>query len=436
MVLAAVMLGGFLVVRLPAVKADAPVVAAVKPAGLTYLWAKAYHILPETHNRESGYASLCEGKNGKIYIGTAKYGENAYLVEFDPATERQRIVIDVNRVTGATGTGYAAQAKIHTPNFVGPSGKIYVGSKQGYASPEDIANKVEYPGGYVIVYDPATDTSENLGMPYPGLGVIDVVADEKRGLIYVATCEEGHWMLYNVRTKTYRELGPWLPASMTTLVDKYGRAHVITRDFQLATYDPATNRVTIRPIEVDSDNTLLKGRPPTGILAPDGKNAYFSTLNDPSLYAMNLTSTKSPVPMRNLGRMIDGERYDSRRSLCLAPDETLYRVIRINNTTGFGKGNLHHVVRYTPKTRKMENLGVLAVKNPDFFPLPLQIGGAVDPATGEKRPGTHGYQTLPDGTLAPNLVHLAGRVAHDGTLYVTILYPFTLLRIEPQAREK
>jgi len=31
-------------------------------------------------------------------------------------------------------TGYAAQSKIHTRNFVGPSGKIYVGSKQGYPS--------------------------------------------------------------------------------------------------------------------------------------------------------------------------------------------------------------------------------------------------------------------------------------------------------------
>ena len=51
-----------------------------------YVWGTAHHILPGTHTDESGYFSLCEGKNGKIYVGTAAYGFNAYLIEFDPKT--------------------------------------------------------------------------------------------------------------------------------------------------------------------------------------------------------------------------------------------------------------------------------------------------------------------------------------------------------------
>src|SRR6185369_893661 len=98
-----------------------------------------------------------------------------------------------------TPTGYAAQSKIHTRNFVGRSGKIYVGSKQGYptAAEHEALQRGEsipvYQGGYIMVYDPATDTAENLGMPMPlddqqiaagkkeGQGVIDVAADEDRG---------------------------------------------------------------------------------------------------------------------------------------------------------------------------------------------------------------------------------------------------------------
>ncbi len=356
-------------------------------------------------------------------------------VEFDPVTERQRIVIDVHEVTGATGTGYAAQAKIHTPNFVGPSGKIYVGTKQGYASKEDLANNVKYPGGYVIVYDPATDKAESLGMPYPGLGVIDVVADESRGLLYVCTCEEGHWMLYNMATKTYRNLGVELSAFMTTLIDADGRAHVITKDFQLATYDPATDRVTVRPIQDQPDGLLAqqhKKHAFHGIMADDGRTAIIQSLSDPSLYEMRLTGMPSPVPLTDLGRMLDVDRCDSRTSICPGPDGAVYRVMGIRNTTGFGGGSLHHVARYRPETKTMENLGVLTVKNPDFYGLPLDAGGATDPETGEKRRWTHGFHRLPDGTLAPNLVHLAGQVAADGTLYVTILYPFTLLRVDPQ----
>src|SRR5690348_3295012 len=87
--------------------ADAAAPAIPAKAPFNYIWAKAYHVLPGTHNNESGYFSLCEGRNGRVYIGCAKYGENSYLVEFDPKTEQQRIVIDTNKVTGATGTGYA-----------------------------------------------------------------------------------------------------------------------------------------------------------------------------------------------------------------------------------------------------------------------------------------------------------------------------------------
>src|SRR5206468_9979195 len=72
---------------------DAP--AKPKPAKLPYpyVWGKAYRVRPDTHNHESGYFSLCEGLDGRIYVGTAKYGENAYLVESDPKNEKQSIVI-------------------------------------------------------------------------------------------------------------------------------------------------------------------------------------------------------------------------------------------------------------------------------------------------------------------------------------------------------
>jgi hypothetical protein len=143
-------------------RADAP---APRPARLPfpYVYGKAYAILPETHNNQSGYFSLCEGLDGQVYVGTAKYGENAYLVEFDPAKESQRIALDTNAVCGLSARGYAAQAKLHTRNFVGPSGRVYVGSKQGYPIEGD---KQTYPGGYAMVYDPRLGKAFNLGMPF------------------------------------------------------------------------------------------------------------------------------------------------------------------------------------------------------------------------------------------------------------------------------
>ena len=134
--------------------AQSPWLRAATPP--KYVPAKAYHVLPETTSEESGYFSLCEGLDGRIYVGTAKYQENAFLVEFEPRTGKQRVVLDTNAVCGLSAKGYAAQAKLHTRNFVGPSGKIYVGSKQGYPTEAEKqalqrGEKIPtYRGGYVM----------------------------------------------------------------------------------------------------------------------------------------------------------------------------------------------------------------------------------------------------------------------------------------------
>jgi len=386
-----------------------------------YVWGKAYHILPQTHNEESGYFSLCEGLDGKIYVGTAKYNVNAYLVEFDPETERQRVVVDVHELCGLEAEGYAAQAKIHTPNFVGPSGTIYFGSMQGYRLEGDTS---QYPGGYLMTYDPEQGRGECLGMPEPGDGIVDVVADEERGILYVATCMRRRWILFDRASGASRRLGPVLAPFATTLVDGRGRANALTDHFQLAQYDPAADRLTVRDMVVDGEkfSPQRASAVPTWRLAADGRTAYLILMDDPTLIEMDLLSEGPVVRAKSHGKMIEGEGFDSRCALSFGPEGRLYAVVRVNNETGFGGGYLHHVLRFDPETHATRDLGVLAVKNPDFF----DFGPRAD---GTRATGSHGYHTLADGTLTPLHNHLAMIVTRDGTMYVTILYPFTLLQI-------
>ena len=103
----------------------------------------------------------------------------------------------------------------------------------------------------------------------------------------------------------------------------------------------------------------------------------------------------------------------------------VYSALRIDNETGVGTGYLHHLVRYDPQTRQMADLGVFAVKNPDFFDFK---GPQARNPDGSLRP-RHGFHTLPDGTLTPLHVIMALIVAHEGTVYATTIYPFTLLRV-------
>jgi hypothetical protein len=404
----------------------APAVAQAPP--FRYVYGTAYHVLPETHTDESGYFSLCEGHNGRIYVGTAKYGYNAYLVEFDPKTTKQRIVIDTNKLCGldVKGPTYAAQSKIHTRNFVGPSGKIYVGSKQGYRRGKD--DTADYPGGYVMTYDPATDRAECLGMPYKGEGVIDTVADEDRGIIYVVTCEEQHWMRYDLKEKKYRELGPLLTPYAETLIDAKGRANTITKDFKLARYDPTTDKVSI--LEVASHGKPVgtaddKLGPVCWAKTADGKAAYLLRMSDSTLWRLDLTTDGPKVPCTDLGRFIEGTGFDSRGSLIVGHDAKVYALMRVDNKTGFGTGYLHHLVSHDPATKKMTDHGVIVVRNPDFF----DFGPGPD---GKPKPWTHGFHKLPDNTLTPLHVHMAMCMAKDRTLYATIIYPFTLLKMDPK----
>ncbi|MBN9118849.1 MAG: hypothetical protein J0I06_06765 [Planctomycetes bacterium] len=400
-------------------------------APFPYVWSTAYHILPGTHTDESGYFSLCEGKNGKIYVGTAAYGFNAYLIEFDPKTGKQRIVVDVNQVCGLTTPKtptYAAQSKIHTRNYVGPSGKIYVGSKQGYRRGKD--DTADYPGGYVMVYDPATDKTESLGMPFKGEGVNDVTADEKAGLIYVVTCEDHHWMFYDMKSKTYREPDPNLRLTpyAQTLVDGKGRGVVVTRDFKLARFDPATNKLDV--LELASSGKAVgkaddKLGPPCWALTDDAKTAYLIRMSDPTLFRIDLAADGPKVPVTDLGGLIGGKGHDSRGSLIVGTDDKVHALYRVDNETKFGGGYLHHLVTYDPKTNKPTDHGVLGVKNPDWFDFSPDKDG-------KPKPWSHGFHKLPDGTYTPLHAHMALIQAKDGTFYATIIYPFTLMRMDPK----
>lgn len=427
------------------------VFAAQQPAKapFPYVQAKAFHIPPETTTEESGYFSLCEGRNGKIYVGTAAYGRNSFLVEFDPTTEKMRIVLDTHKLVGQKTTGYAAQAKLHTRNFVGPSGKIYVGSKQGYPSQAEQAAAKQgrkipvYQGGYVMVYHPAKDTAENLGMPMPlsdklraakrteGEGVIDVTADEERGLIYVVTCEHQHWMLYDMKKKAYRELGPILKDQPNTIIDAQGRGTAITEDYRVARYEPEKNRVTVDALTVEgkpfAEYLGAKRVHPDWRITPDGRTAYLQLLDDLRMFRVDLSGPAGkPVIATNLGERIKGLHPDSRGSISIGPDGKVYSAVRIDNTTKFGNGYLHHLVRHDPKKRSMEDLGVFAVRNPNFFDFK---GPQAKNPDGSLRP-RHGYHTLPDGTLTPLHVIMSMIVARNGTIYATTIYPYTLLKVE------
>jgi sugar lactone lactonase YvrE len=391
-----------------------------------WLWSTAHLVPEETTSEGSGYFSIVQGKNSRLYIGTARYGANAYLVEFDPPSGRMKVVVDAQKEIGTTATGFAAQAKIHTRNNVGESGRIYFGTKQGY--PKRGEQRDDYPGGYPMVYDPATGRTRVYPIPVPHQGVISVAPDESRGVAYVSTCsderpvESTHFLVLDLETGRYRDLMDCRHMYAFVVVDHLGRAYHPVLGGEVARFDPRTDTLTRLRQTVDgrppTDASLLahpQSHPISWEVSPDRKTLYAVAMSGNQLYAYDLTAGGDVLPSKSLGPLVAGAGSTDCRALCVGPDGTVWAGVA---ATFPGRGQLLHVVRYRPGDAAPADLGPVAIGNPGYTTFTGPDGKA--------KPHHHGVERLEDGTLVPRNVIMGICAAGDGTVYLTTLAPFTV----------
>lgn len=389
----------------------------------SYLLGKAYKIPSQYTNQESGYFSIVEGKNGRLYIGAAKYGVNAYLIEFDPKSELMTMVVDVHRVIGSDAKGFAAQAKIHTRNNVGESGKIYFGSKQGY--PEKGEKRGDYPGGYAFAYDPTTGKTESFGIAKAHHGIISVTPDEARGVAYVSTCSDDrpidhtHFMILDLARRAYRDLGDMEHPYAFIVLDDKGRAYHPIRGGRVARYDPAADRLERLEVQVDGAPAPRELTKEGAILnwetSPDRKSLYAVEMTTNELFVFDLTEGKV-ITGRRCGELIAGERKTDCRAMCVGPDGAVWAAVTLPDCPG---GPVFHLVRYRPGTGPPHDYGIVGVANPDFTTF--------HDKQGKPRPWHHTLRKAKEGTLLP-WQPMGVCAARDGTVYVTTIAPFTLLQ--------
>ena len=409
-----------------------PRLRAAETSPYKWLPATAYAIPKETTNQGSGYFSIVEGKNGKLYIGTAKYGVNAYLVEFDPKSKQMRTVVDTHKEIGTTATGFAAQAKIHTRNNVGESGKIYFGTKQGY--PEKDEKRTDYPGGYPMVYDPKTGKTRVYPIPVPHHGINSITPDESRNLAYISTCadsrpESSHFMVLDLQTGKYKELLDTRHMYGFIVVDYLGRAYHPIQGGEIARYDPRTERLerlkqTIdgAPPTKESYLAIPETHPINWEVSPDRKTLYALAMSGNQLYAYDLTASGDTLAGRSLGQLLpEGAKTDC-RAMCVGPKG----VVRAAVTEQLKDGvQLLHIVSYRPGSKSPRDHGPVSITNPDYT--------AFTDAAGKPLPHHAGVVKMPDGVTTPRYVILGVAEGRDGSVYALALSPYTLLQVPPRA---
>ncbi len=401
-------------------------VECAEPLMPHWVWTKAHAVPKHTTSEGSGYFSIIEGQDGKIYIGTAKYRHNAYLVAYDPPTEKMEVVVDAHKEIGTTATGFAAQAKIHTRNNVGKSGKIYFGTKQGY--PKDGESRGDYPGGYPMVYDPKTKTTRVYDIPVPHQGVISVTPDEDRGIAYISTSSDErptdstHFMVLDLKTGKYTDLLDCRHMYAFIVVDYLGRAYHPILGGDIARYNPDAKKLdrlkqTIdgKPLGKDSLLAHPTGHPINWDISPDRKTLYAVAMSGNQLYRYDLTQEGETLHGVSLGPLVPKAKKTDCRAMCVAPDKTVWAGVAA--TYPDGKQRLC-VVSYHPGDKAPTDHGPLAISNPDYTEF--------NDGSGKTLPWHHGVHQPAGEPLQPRYVVMGICAAKDGTVYVTTIYPLTV----------
>jgi len=415
-----------------------------------WLPATAYAIPKETAPEGEGYFSIIEGHNGRLYIGTHANGQNAWLVEFDPQTGKMSSVVDAQKAIGTAAKGFAAQAKIHTRNNVGASGKIYFGTKQGY--PDKDEKWTDYPGGYPMVYDPKTARTRVYSIPIPHQGISGITPDESRGVAYISTCsdhrpgphESAHFLVLDLERGTYRDLMDTEHIYAFIVVDHRHRAYHPLRGGDIARYDPSTGKVdrlkqTIdgKPPTADSHLADSEGHPLNWDISPDGKTLYCVPMSTNQLYAYDLTSgepgassrrgepgasaTGDTLPGRSLGPLVPGAKSIDCRAMGVGPTGDVWAAVTVPSPLGI---NLAHLVSYHPGDKAPRDRGPVSIKNPNYTDFTDKAGKPL--------PGHGGVFKTPGGVTTTRHVLLGICQTRDGAVNILALQPYTVLRIGPE----
>ena len=404
-----------------------PLAASNLQSAETWCWSVAHRIPRETTSEESGYFSLVAGQDGKLYIGTAKYQENAYLVEFTPGSGRMKIVVDVNKVIGSGARDFASQSKIHTRNQVGRSGKIYFGSKQGYPRKKEARDV--YPGGYPMVYDPRTGKTRAYPIPIPHQGIISITPDESRNIAYVSTCsderpvESTHFMILNLQDGTYRDLMDCRHMYAFIVLDNRGRAYHPVLGGKIARYDPArqqlellSQRVDGAPPTAQSHLAAPQSHPINWEISPDRKTLYAVAMSSNSLYRYDLTGTGQELQATRIGPLVSKATKTDCRALCVSPTGTVWAGVA---ATLPGQSQQLRIISYHPGETVTRDHGPIAISNPKYTSSQDTEGKPLSHQHGIHRP-------RPNGPLVPRYVIMAICAPSDERVYATTLYPFTL----------
>jgi hypothetical protein len=350
--------------------------------------------VPTEYHTGGAYTAIQASGDGRVYLGTTIYEGFAHLLAFTPASGRFESLAEMASATGERSPGPYAQAKIHTKPAIAPDGRVFFGTKSGKTA-RDPRWQENYPGGHLLVHDPRTGTTTDLGIIKPKVSIIAVGVDPSRGLVYALTDPDSHLVTYDPRTRQFVDRGQFGPPgedpSRYLVVLANGDAFHRWNTTSISHYAAASGTIERLPLTLTGGGNF---EPPYAVAtAPDGRR--FLGVGNRSGQVYVFEPREREVGVRMLGAAVPdgGSAPGSHYTMTAAPDGAVYY-------TGHGG----------------QELSILRV--PPEFSGP-QVVGRVPPLG----PPPAGYSRQ----VARQLIVQGSTATPDGTLIVMTAYPLRLL---------
>jgi len=362
-----------------------------------------YPQVNEIPENSSAITSLLSSRNGKIYGGTS--GEEAYLFVFNPLTNK---VHHLGRIP--------AQEGIHHSMVEDDAGQIYFGtgrdmfkriklSKGGKWEPidevlwSDIKHHFDaYPGGHLYKYNPELSDQEvklpdmgaeieDLGIPVPHNSIYALTVSPDGTRIYGLTYPDGHFFIYLIEDKVFRDLGAidpkivfhgperdWRSLPRALICDRQGRVYTSSTDGVLVYYSPVKDTIQSTGQKIPGDYYYEQSYEDYAVVeyfAQDTSGVIYGGTSDGFLFAFH----PNAMELDNLGKPRSARRL---RCLTVGLDGKIYFLIGERPETARAPC---HFFSYDPVRGSFEEYGLLiADRSPYYYRRGFQFDSMV---TGE-----------------------------------------------------
>ena len=328
--------------------------------------------IPSALHGGSGYTAIQIDNDGKVYVGTAYYGKNAQLVQLDPETAAWRSIFRSDELTKQYGRGQVP-GKIHTKLRLGADGRIYGAMKQGYEQYYTIRADIgEAPPGlrgsqltcHFFSYDPATNTTVDLGPGWPQEGITSFAIDTERGYLYGCSVPGVRFLVYDLARGRVWDAGQihhthptrYMPSDPGTgRVYHPGEVTPEGKAF-MTVWEPEEFR--LRDVEVAPEDGYNYRHTYASCCGPAGTNTYYGYA-DNQLFEMSTDASKDGKfrvrPICYVG--VDGdEKHGGIQAIERGPDGRIYWA------SGGGRNVPTDFFAWDPTTKTKTFLGAAALE--------------------------------------------------------------------------